>query len=183
MEKNKVLTKSNFLSLVRIILIPIFIVFFLFDNFYLDGSYPIYAILVFIFACVLDILDETSKETPNSTNFEKVLDPIIDKIFRNAVTIMSVIKGILPLFVAILLGAIDLITLVLGTYLFSKKIVFKANTFGKITTIVTSISLFSCFLKVVIYPINLILMLISIAMIIISLITYIVKFYKLYNIN
>lgn len=183
MEKNKFFTISNILSLVRVLFIPLFYVLYLNTNFYLDGDYPIYAILIFILSCVLDILDGMFTRRYKLNTLEKVLKPVTNKVFRNAILMAFTIKGVMPLFVVILLGTIDLITLALGTYLLTKKIVFQANTFGKITTIIMNISLFSCFFKIVIYPYNLVLVLISIAMVLTSLIIYIVSFYKLYNLT
>lgn len=182
MEKKKVFTTNNIFNVIKIILIALFFVFYLSDKFYLDGDYPIYAIFVFILICFLDILNNlNSKNYTTKTNFEKVFGPITNILFRNSVLIAFNLKNVLPLYVVLILGITDLITLILGTYLLTKKIIFKSHSFSKITTIVMNISLFSCFFKVAIYPFNLIFVLISVAMVLVSLLIYILKFHKLYN--
>lgn len=184
MKQNKLFTLPNILALIRVLLIPIFIVFYLNQTFYLDGGYPLYAILVFILACVLDVVDGMVARKYNSTTLlGKVLDPAADKLFRNGVLIAFTIKNVMPLYIVIILGVIDLVSIGLGIFLLTKKIVIKANMLGKITTIVMSVSLFSCFLSDVIYPWNLVLVLISVTMALISLIVYIVYFYKMYNLT
>lgn len=181
MEKQKKITIFDILSFIKIILIALFMIFYLTPIFYLDGSYPIFAILVFIIYCVLDIITEMNSKQYNLNNFQKVLSPIINKLFRNLVLIAFVINKVMPLFTIIILATIDLITLILGAYLLSKKIIFQANILGKVATVFMSISLFSCFFSVTIYPWNLVLILISTAIVLSSLIFHIVKFYKLYN--
>lgn len=184
MEKKKIFTTPIILNLIKVFLIALFFVFYLVDIFYLDGGYPLYAILVFIIISILDILNNLNLRNnfPKST-FEKILEPINSRIFRNGVLIAFTIKGVMPLFVVIILGVIDIITLVLGAYLLTKKIIFQANILGKITNVIMSISLFSCFFSMAIYPWNLILVLIGVAMVLITLIVQIVKFYKLYNLT
>ncbi len=73
----KVINLPNRLTLSRIIMIPIFVIFFYLD---FKGHYFV-ALAVFSFACITDLLDGWIARKDNLvTNFGKFLDPIADKV-------------------------------------------------------------------------------------------------------
>lgn len=179
MKKN--LTIPNLLSLLRILLVPFFLILYLNKNFYVEG-FPLYAVLVFLLAFTLDVLDGLiARKTNTVTNLGKVLDPLADKILRLSVIFGFMLNGILPLYMFIILLVIDLFSIVIGAILYANKIVVKANIVGKITTIIMSLSLFSCFFNNIIKPYDLIAVMVSIILVFITLVQYFVKYYKIYK--
>jgi CDP-diacylglycerol--glycerol-3-phosphate 3-phosphatidyltransferase len=94
---------ANKLTLLRIALIPIFIVLF-----YIDKGYWNYyiAALVFIAAALTDLFDGAlARKHSMVTNFGKLMDPIADKLLVCSALILLVSIGrIHPVFVIVLVG-------------------------------------------------------------------------------
>jgi CDP-diacylglycerol--glycerol-3-phosphate 3-phosphatidyltransferase len=179
MKKN--LNTANLITIFRIMLIPVFMVFYLNTNFYYE-KLPLYAILVFLLAFFSDVIDGMIARSRNQiTTLGKVLDPLADKLLRLSVLCAFMIKGVLPLYLFIILVVLDTIAIVTASILYFKKIVIPANIVGKITTIFMSLSLFSCFFHNSIKPVDFILVIISLVMVLITIIQYFVKFYLLYK--
>ena len=179
MKKN--LTIPNLLSLLRIILVPFFLVFYLNKTFYYEG-FPLCAVLVFLLAFTLDVLDGLiARKTNTITNLGKVLDPLADKILRLSIIFGFMLNNVLPLYMFIILLTFDLISIVVGAVLYKNKIVVKANIVGKITTVIMSLSLFSCFFHNTIKPYDLIAVMTSILLVLFTLVQYFIKYYKIYS--
>ncbi len=175
------LTTANILTIIRIILVPIFVVFYLDTNFYYE-NFPLYAILIFLLAFFTDVLDGLIARNANQiTNLGKVLDPLADKILRLSVMCCFAVKQVLPLYMFIILLVFDLTTIILSAVLYFNKIVVKANWVGKVTTIYISLALFSCFFHNVINPYDIIAVGVGIVLIIITIIQYFVKYIKIYK--
>ena len=81
----------------------------------------------------------------------------------------------------IILLTFDLISIVVGAVLYKNKIVVKANIVGKITTVIMSLSLFSCFFHNAIKPYDLIAVMTSILLVFFTLVQYFIKYYKIYS--
>lgn len=94
---------ANKLTLLRIALIPVFIILF-----YLDAGYWNYyvAALVFIAAALTDLFDGALARKHNIiTNFGKLMDPIADKLLvSSALILLASIGRIHPVFVIVLVG-------------------------------------------------------------------------------
>ncbi len=94
---------ANKLTLLRIALIPVFIVLF-----YIDAGYWNYyiAALVFIAAALTDLFDGALARKNNIiTNFGKLMDPIADKLLvSSALILLASIGRIHPVFVIVLIG-------------------------------------------------------------------------------
>ena len=73
----------NKLTILRVILIPFFVVFMLTD---LGGSYgKYYALAIFIIASLTDLLDgKIARKYNLVTNFGKFMDPLADKLPGNS---------------------------------------------------------------------------------------------------
>jgi len=181
MENKKILTIPNVMSFARIILIPIFMVLYLNESFYIIGI-PIFAMLVFLLGFALDILDGIIARNFNQeSRLGKVLDPLSDKLFRLSILLCFMIKNVLPLYVFIILLVVDIASIIIATYLYFKHITVQANIAGKISTAFMCLALFSCFLHETIKPVDLILVLVAIGLVICSMIIYLVKYYKIYK--
>ena len=105
----------NMLSVFRLILIGVFIALFKNERYLLS-------FFVYIFAFGTDILDG------------KVLDPLADKLMLIAVLACFWFKGVIPLYIMLIILAKDAIMIIVGGILYSKHVVVYADWFGKIAT-------------------------------------------------
>ena len=94
---------ANKLTLIRIILVPIFLVFIA----YQDLPYgSVIATLIFIIASVTDQLDGYIARSRNQvTNFGKFMDPLADKLLVTAALISLVELQLVPAWAAIVIIA------------------------------------------------------------------------------
>jgi len=126
----------NILTLIRFLLVPIF-------GYYLYNEQFAVAIVLFLSACITDILDGVIARKFNLiTSFGKLADPLADKFIQlTALTILS-IKNIIPLPVLIIVLAKE-IFMILGSILIYKKVNFvvQANWYGKMSTVIFSFAI------------------------------------------
>lgn len=177
----KTLNVANLITIFRIILIPVFMVLYLNENFYYSG-FPLFAILIYLLAFFSDVLDGfIARSTNTVTKIGKVLDPLADKLLRLCVLCAFMIKGVIPLYLFIILLVLDFATITFASILYFQKIVIPANIVGKLTTIFMSLALFSCFFHNAIKPVDFILVIIALVLVLITIIQYTVKFFMLYK--
>ena len=123
----------NKLTVLRVILVPVFIVCILYWNRYV-------ALAVFIIASMTDWFDGRIARKYNLvTNFGKFLDPIADKLLVTSALVCFVQLGQLPAWVAIIVIGRDLAVDGLRMMAASKNIVMAAGWSGKIKTAVTMV--------------------------------------------
>jgi len=177
----KYLTAANIITIIRILLIPLFLVFYLNTSFYYEG-FPLYAVLIYLLAFFSDVLDGFIARTTNTiSNLGKILDPLADKLLRLSVIFAFYIADVLPLYIFLTLLTFDILSIVLALVMLNNKFFVKANIFGKITTIIMTLSLFSCFFHNIINPYDVYAVMISIVLVFITLIQYFIKYYKIYK--
>lgn len=124
----------NKLTLLRIILVPVFIVL------YLTGHYYI-ATVVFIVASLTDMLDGKIARRDNLvTNFGKIMDPLADKILVYAAFVLLVEDGSMPGWMLIVILAREFLVAGLRTVAASEGIVIAADMSGKIKTVLQMIA-------------------------------------------
>jgi cardiolipin synthase (CMP-forming) len=120
----------NFLSLLRIILVPVMVIFLL------QGSYG-KALFTFSFAGVTDALDGTfARLLSRQTVLGSYLDPIADKVLLTASFVTLAILGIVPSWLTVIVISRDFIIL-LGIAILSVISVpcaIKPAFIGKVTT-------------------------------------------------
>ena len=86
----------NFFSVLRIVLIPFFIILLSYD-------YPFAAFTVFIFAAITDICDGFfARLLDQKTVLGAYLDPIADKLLLVSSFVTLVLIGLIPLWLAVL---------------------------------------------------------------------------------
>jgi len=123
---------ANVLTLIRIALVPVFVLFF-----YLRIPYQhIYALAVFIIASVTDWLDGAIARRQNLvTDFGKFMDPIADKllVLAGIIMLMSISK-ISPVIAIILIGR-ELIMSGFRLVAAAKGNVMAAGVLGKVKTV------------------------------------------------
>lgn len=132
----------NLLSIIRIIMVPIFVYLFLCVNI------PV-AIAVFILAGATDVLDGyIARKYGFVSNLGKILDPLADKMLQLAAFICLGILKYIPMWMPIIYFSKELLTSVGALFIFRKrKLVVISNFFGKFATVlvfgaVFAISLF-----------------------------------------
>lgn len=133
----------NKLSLLRIILIPIFIFFYL-ASFIPFGK--IIAVVIFIVAALTDMLDgKIARKYNLVTNLGKLLDPIADKLLVVSGLLLVVVDRIIPhpygVLIAIIIIGRELLISAFRQIAASKNYVMAADKFGKIKMITQVIAL------------------------------------------
>ncbi len=170
---------ANKLTLLRILLIPVFIAFF-----YINIKYKYhYACLVFIIASITDGLDGKLARKHNMvTNFGKLIDPIADKLLVCSALVMLLAVpefGMSAIVVIILIGR-EFIVSGFRLLAAAEGTVVAASQLGKIKIVVQIVAICTVlvqdgFFRTWNFPLGYILMWVSAALAVISLIHY---FYK-----
>ena len=127
----------NILTVIRIILVPIFIITFFSVNKWI-------ALIIFIIAGITDFLDGyIARKYDLITDLGVVLDPFADKLMLISVLVVFTMVNYIPLFILIIVVTKELFMIFFGAkFYFSKnKIVIPANKYGKITTVLFYISI------------------------------------------
>lgn len=134
----------NILSVIRIILVFVFIYLFFAD-------YPnnlIAALLIFLLAGATDIVDGYLARKYNwITDVGKIIDPLADKMMQCTVLVCMLIKKLLPVWLVIPFIVKELVILT-GGFFVSKKIskVVVSNIFGKATVVLFYAAIVVCML-------------------------------------
>lgn len=142
----------NKLTLLRIILIP-FVMFFYLANFIPYGIGKILALVFFIIAALTDLLDGKIARKHNLvTDLGKFLDPIADKLLTSAVLFMFIIgsQPVLPnpygVIIVTIIIAREFMVSALRLIAASKGTVLAADIWGKAKTMVQMIAIPICML-------------------------------------
>ncbi len=131
---------ANFLTLLRLCMIPLAAYMFSLDAF---GA----AAVVFFAACLTDILDGyIARRFSMVTDIGKLLDPLADKGMQLTVLISLAICDRMPFLAVGVILAKECMMFLGGLFLYRKKIVVAANWYGKMATVVTSFSVMSLLL-------------------------------------
>ncbi len=121
----------NYITLLRIILIPFFINLMIY-HYYRE------ALVVFIFACLTDALDGMiARLTKTQTELGAFLDPMADKLLIVSAFVTLVLMDMLPVWLVIIVISRDMI-LVLGSiaiYFTGYQFTAKPSIIGKTTTV------------------------------------------------
>ena len=122
---DRVLTLPNALTLLRLLAIPVVLLFLLAER-------DVAAVGVFVLAAITDFLDGVIARRWGGTSYlGAVLDPVADRLMLSSVAVVLALRGILPFWaVAILVGR-DVLALV-GSLAFRGKI--RVNKVGKAAT-------------------------------------------------
>lgn len=102
---NKKLTIPTIITLVRIVLIPLF----LFCATRLTVAGDILALLVFLIASLSDMLDgHLARKLQQVTDIGKYLDPLADKMLVSTAMVCLCVRGLLPIWIFVLILCRDL---------------------------------------------------------------------------
>ena len=125
----------NYLTLLRILIVPLLVVVLLTDvvDSYLGISGYAFAIAIFLIASFTDILDgHLARRRNQVSNFGKLLDPIADKLLVSAALIVLVEKHLAPAWAVVIILGREFIITGLRSVAATEGIVIQAKSLGKI---------------------------------------------------
>lgn len=144
---NEVYTKSNLLSILRLLLaIPFW---FLLDNFH-DPTIRLFTFGLCLFASLTDVLDGyLARKFNEVTEFGKIIDPLADKIAVGVIVIKLFLIGEIPAYYFWMIIVRDVLIFT-GGIIITKKIgrVLPSNALGKITVLIIGIVILLILLNV-----------------------------------
>lgn len=135
---------ANKLTIIRIFLVPVFMIFL-----YLDISYSNYiAAAIFIVAALTDTLDGYIARSRNQiTSFGKFMDPLADKLLVSAALISLVEMNKLPAWIVVIIIAREFAITGLRVIAASEGITIAASWWGKVKTITQIVAIISLLLN------------------------------------
>ena len=154
----------NILTVIRIIMVPIFVVlFFSVSN--------LAAAIVFGLASLTDVADGYIARKYNAvTDLGKVLDPFADKFIKLTALCCLVIKNLIPAWIFFIMLAFDFGFIIVGAFLFKRKLVISSNFVGKAGTFIITVAILLSFFET--QGINKIILYIAIGAICLSIFVY-----------
>ena len=170
----------NKLTILRVLLIPVFVVLLLADFW---GKWLDYlALAVFIIASLTDMLDGMIARKYNLiTNFGKFMDPLADKLLVCSAMICLLDLGRIPAWVVIVIIAREFIISGFRLVASDKGVVIAAGYIGKAKTVFQMIMIILMIIDFTEGPLFMVtqgVMYIAVALTIISLVDYIARNYK-----
>lgn len=140
---------ANKLTVLRIMLVPIFLICAILDT----TTTNIIALSIFIIASATDKLDGYIARSRNQiTNFGKFMDPLADKLLVTCALILLVEKGIVAAWVVVVIIAREFIVSGLRTLAASQGVVIAASNWGKLKTVIQMIAIIMGLLSLVYNP-------------------------------
>ena len=133
MMKMKLKNIPNILSVIRILLVGVFI--YVFFNDYPNNL--VWALVVFLTAGLTDVIDGFLARRFNwITNLGKILDPFADKLMQCTVLICMLTKKLIPAWLVIPFILKEFLMLLGGLLIIKKRrVVVVSNIFGKMTVV------------------------------------------------
>ncbi|HEY1531039.1 MAG TPA: CDP-alcohol phosphatidyltransferase family protein [Galbitalea sp.] len=108
---SRILTIPNFLSLCRLAMVPVFLVFII-----VGADFA--ALIVLVVSSVTDYLDGTiARKFHQVTRLGQLLDPAADRLFIFAALVGLCVRGILPLWLVVIIIGRDFMLVILGIVL------------------------------------------------------------------
>ncbi len=126
----------NYITILRLILVPIIFALILLE-------YYLAAFIFFVIANISDVLDGRIARKYNFiTEWGKLMDPLADKLTQISTISALVIKGIIPFWILVILTAKELIMISASFILYKKRIVIVHSMwYGKVATILFFIAI------------------------------------------
>ena len=172
---------ANKITMFRIFLLPIFVL-----SCYYDQS-GISSLLIFLLGSFSDFLDGYVARKYNMiTDFVKFIDPIADKILVLSAFIMFIDRGFVEPWVVIVVLFRELLISGFRMLAAKKNISIAADIFGKLKTTTQFFSVIFFFLTIILinrnmYIIGKVLLYVSVALTILSMINYLYKNREVFN--
>ena len=170
-KMKELFSKPNQITYMRIILIPVFVIFLLMEIPYRDYI----AAFIFIMLSLSDALDGyIARKKRQITGIGKIIDPIADKLLISSALIFLIPR--VQLWMAVVIIAREIIITMARIFFLPKGIVISASNLGKIKTISQIIAIVAVILNV---PFNWGFMLIAVIITVVSGFDYLIKMGKL----
>ena len=166
----------NRLTVLRVCMVPVFVVFMLWDG--LGSAAKYVASAIFILASMTDWLDGYLARKNNLvTDFGKFMDPIADKLLVCSAMICLVEKGALPAWIVIIIIGREFIISGFRLVASDKGVVIAASYWGKFKTVSQMLMVILLILDLggVFHTIAQVLMWIALVLTVVSLADYMVK--------
>ena len=130
-KKNKILTVPNALSLLRILLVPVFMYL------YIGRQNTLWTAIVLIISCASDVIDgPIARKFNQVSDVGKALDPIGDKLTQIGLMVCLITKYPLMWVPAIIIVIKEIVSGILGLVTIKKANVVKGAVWhGKLTTV------------------------------------------------
>lgn len=164
----------NKLTVLRVLMIPFFVVFMLTDLGGASGKWI--ALAIFIIASLTDLLDgKIARKYNLVTNFGKFMDPLADKLLVCSAMICMIELGRLPAWIVLIIIAREFIISGFRLIAAENGVVIAANYWGKFKTVSQMIMIILLILHFggIFAVLEQIFIWLSLALTVISLITYI----------
>ena len=166
-------TIPNILTLLRLLLVPVFAVVFL-------KGHPKAALAVFAVASLTDLLDGyLARKLNQISDFGKLMDPLADKLMVLTALICQGIAGVFPWSAIGIVAGKELILVAGGMYMLSRNVVVYSNLAGKAAQVFFILSLVLSFFHEELAAwgvrLDIILLWVTVALAVIALIIYVVK--------
>ncbi len=130
---------SNILTIMRIILVPFFIISMEFSS--KDNNFSLIALIIFILAAITDFLDGFLARRLNLiSNLGKFLDPLADKILTTAAFLVFLDLKLVNIWVIFITLSREFLVMLVRLMSSKSGIVIAANFWGKLKTIFQIIS-------------------------------------------
>ena len=161
----------NKLTILRVLMVPVFIVFMLTD---LGGKFNnIIALVLFVTASLTDLLDGYMARKNNLvTNFGKFMDPLADKLLVCSALICFVATEQLPAWMVIVIIAREFIISGFRLIASDEGVVIAASYWGKVKTTVQMVMIIALLIE---FPYAMVIAWVAVALTVISLVDYIAK--------
>ena len=169
----------NKLTLLRVVLIPVFVVLLLLEGGQND-TLRIAALIVFCFASFTDFLDgQIARRNNLVTNFGKFMDPLADKLLVCSALICMIELGQLPSWYVITVIAREFIISGFSLVAADNGIVIAASWWGKFKTTFQMLTVILLILNIpALHTVTLIIAGVAFVLTLVSLLDYIAKNYK-----
>ncbi len=156
----------NILTMVRFLLIPVAAVLVYF-------GITIPALIVFLTACITDLLDGyIARKYDLKTNEGALLDPLADKLMAIFVIVAFTVTGVVPIYILIVLLVKELLMIGGGIFLYFRNIVAPANIVGKIAAFTLNTAIAFTFLHEYVAPWHIYFLCFALGLMIFALLQY-----------
>lgn len=136
-------TIPNVLTMIRLLLIPVFVIVFFNTP---DGQDRIAALIIFAAASITDLFDGMLARKLNQiTDFGKLFDPLADKLMVVTAMVCQAIAGVFPWAAVAIVACKELIMMLGGLFMLSKDVVVYSNYVGKTAQVFFILSLILSF--------------------------------------
>ena len=125
----------NILTIARFFLIPFILYFILSEQYVIAFGF-------LILSGLTDILDGTiARKFDCISNFGKLIDPLADKATQIAILATLTFKGIIPLWMLIVVFVKEFAMIAGASFLYGKELVVSSKWFGKLATVIFYIAI------------------------------------------